>query len=310
MSSVDGAAFGCPGRVMAVLFISRGTVCGVQNLVDQVCETTRAKCLSREDLMQQVGRYGDWATTIVRQLSQATSAYEEFSRTRRVYIVLMRQALLERIQEDNVVYHGISGHLLVPRLPHFVRVRITEPFASQLSATMERLHCDRETARQQIRETESQQVRWARFMYGRDIRDATLYDLNINVGHFTSEMTCRIIADLLAEDCLKATPETREEVARLRQASNVEAALVLDPRTREYEITATVSRESLHLEGPYLDPEHRAVVSEVAKSVEPDLPIHYTPGYVMTYRLEERSDLLAPLSTDDGSEKDAVGEAR
>ncbi len=295
---------------MAVLFISRGTVCGVQNLVDQVCETTQAKCLSREDLIQQVGRYGDWATTIVRQLSQAATAYEEFSRTRRVYIVLMRQALLERIQEDNVVYHGISGQLLLPRLPHFVRIRITEPFAVQLSATMERLQCNKETARQELRETESQQVRWARFMYGRDIRDATLYDLNINVGHFTSEMTRQIIANLLDEDCLKANPETQEQVARLRVASNVEAALVLDPRTREYEVSATVSRESLRLDGPYLNPEHQVVISEVVKTVEPDLPIHYVPGYAMTYRLEERSDVLAPLSAPDGREKDAIGEAR
>ena len=286
---------------MAVLFISRGTVSGVQDLVDRVCESTQARCLSREDLLQQVHRYGDWATTIVRQLSQATSAYEEFSRTRRVYIVLMRQALLERIQDDNVIYHGLSGHLLVPRLPHFIRIRITEPLSEQISATMERLHCDKETARQQVRETESQQVRWARFMYGRDIRDPTLYDLNINVGHFTAEMTCRLIGRLLTEDYLKATPETIEQVARLRFAANVEVALVKDLRTRDYEISATVDERYLHLDGPYLGPREQKIVSEVARTVEPNRPIRSVPGFAMTYRLEDRPDLLAAFSPPTGA---------
>lgn len=295
---------------MAVLFISRGTVSGVQNLVDRVCESTHAKCLSREDLIQQVHRYGDWATTIVQQLSQATSAYEEFSRTRRVYIVLMRQALLERIQDDNVVYHGLSGHLLVPRLSHFIRVRITEPLSAQIAATMEQLHCDKEAARQHIRETESQQVRWARFMYGRDIRDATLYDLNINIGHFTAEMTCRLIARLLTEDYLRASPETSAEVARLRLASNVEVALVMDPRTRDYEISAASDGQYLHLDGPYLGPKELEIVTEVARTVEPSLPIQYIPGYATTYRLEERSDILAALSPPARSTNHAADEAR
>ena len=295
---------------MTVLFISRGTVCGVQNLVDRVCESTGAKCLSREDLIQVVHRYGDWATTIVRQLSQATSAYEEFSRTRRVYIVLMRQALLERIQDDNVVYHGLSGHMLVPRLPHFLRLRITEPLSEQISATIERLHCDKETARQHIQETESQQVRWARFMYGRDIRDATLYDLNINVGHFTDEMTYRLIARLVTEDYLKASPEMIAEVAALRLASNVEAALVMDPRTREYEISVTVNAKYLRLDGPYLSPTELETVSEVARTVDPNREIQYVPGYAMTYRLEERSDLLGALSATDRSVNHVAGETR
>lgn len=298
------------GRGMAVLFISRGTVCGVQNLVDQVCESTGARCLSREDLIQQVHRYGDWATTVVRQLSQATSAYEEFSRTRRVYIVLMRQALLERIQDDHVIYHGLSGHMLVPRLPHFIRIRITEPFSAQLATTMERRHCDKETARQEIRETESQQVRWARFMYGRDIRDPTLYDLNINVGHFTAEMTSRLIGRLLTEDYLKASPETTEEVARLRLASDVEVALVMEPRTREYEISASVDGTHVTLDGPYLNPKDLEAITEVARRVVPDLPIQYIPGYALTYRLEERSDLLAVAAPSDGSTHRAAGQAR
>ena len=286
---------------MAVLFISRGTTCGVRSLVDGVCQLTGAKYLSREDLIRQVNQYGDWAGAVVQQLSQATSAYEEFSRTRHVYIVLMRRALLERIQEDNVVYDGVSGQLLVHRLPHLVRVRITEPLSAQIAQTMERLHCDKETARQKIRETESQQVRWARFMYGRDVRDPTLYDLNIHLGHFTLETTCSVVAHLLTEEHLRATDQGKEEMRRLLQASKVEAALVLDPRTREHEISATVHDREVALDGPYLRTEDQEIVMEVVRSAEPELSIRYVPGYAMSYRLEERWDRVAAALSPNGS---------
>ena len=278
---------------MAVLFISRGTVCGVQDLVDEVCSRTGASCLSREDLIRQVSQYGDWAGTVVQQLSQATSAYEEFSRTRHVYIVLMRRALLERIQQDRVVYHGLSGHLLVHRLPHFVRIRITEPLAAQISVTMERLHCDKETARQKIREAENQQVRWARFMYGRDVRDPTLYDLNIHLGHFTIDSAVDVVEHLLTDQHLRATVELTAEVGRLLRASKVEAALVLDPRTREHEISATVTDEQITLDGPYLRAEDQQIVNDVVRSEEPTAAIRYVPGFPLSYRLEERWDRIA-----------------
>lgn len=294
---------------MTVLFISRGTISGVQCLVDKVCESTGARRLSREDLIQQVSRNGAWATAVVQQLSQATSHYEEFSHARRVYIVLMRQALLERIQADRVIYEGLSGHMLVPRLPHFIRVRVTEPFAAQIEATMKQLNCDRDTARQHIRDTENQQLRWARFMYGRDVRDPTLYDLNINVGHFTPEMTCQVIGNLLTEERLTATPETREMVARLLRAANVEAKLVMDPRTREHEISATLSGDYLRLDGPYLSPEHQKIVTEVAGTVEPTLPLQYVPGYASTYRLEERPDALERFTPSHRSVTHVGGEA-
>ncbi len=279
---------------MAVLFLSRGTFGGVQDLVDTLCGSTRARCISREDLIKDVSRYGDWATAIVEQLSNATSAYEQFSRARHTYIVLMRQALLARIQEDSVIYHGLSGHLLVPRLPHFVRVRICEPLGQQIAVTMDRMNCDQDSARSQIREAENLQVRWARFVYGRDVRDPTLYDLNINLGHFSREVTMNVLSYLLSEPSLRATPETRAEMGRLLRAADVEAALTRDPRTREYEIDCTATDTSLRLEGPYLDEAARAVVREVAMSVDPKHPIEYAPGYATGHRLEDRTEYFLP----------------
>ncbi len=278
---------------MAVLFISRGTVSGVQVLIDRLRELTGVKCLSREDLVKDIGRYGDWATEAVNNLSKATSAYEHFSEIRRPYIVLMRRALLEKIKEDNVVYYGFSGHLLVPRLKHFVRVRIIAPLSMRIPMTMERLQCDEESAREYIRNSDNHQVRWARFMYGIDISNPALYDLNINLGHLTTAVVCHILEHILQKNDLKISEELKAQVEQVLLAANVEAALILDYRTRDLEIYAKLENGCMRLTGPYLDDISQAIVMEIAKKVDGVEKIEYNPGYISEHRLEEHQGNLA-----------------
>lgn len=272
---------------MAILFISRGTLSGVQVIVNHLCERTGVSCLCREDLVKQVSRYGDWATTVTEQISNATSAYDSFSRSRWPYIVLMRRALLENIQNDNVLYHGVSGHLLVPRLSHFVRVRIIAPLNMRVSMTMERLKCDEEYARKYIRDSDSNHVRWARFMYGHDIRDAALYDLNINLGHLSLDAVCGILEQVFSENDLKASDELKAHVEQLLLEANVEAALVVDPRTREYEIDCRIENGCIHLDGPYLSDSDLELVKQIAHSSDGSKQIEYTPGYAYQHRMDE-----------------------
>lgn len=274
---------------MAVLFLSRATRSGVQALTDCLHERTGLEVISREDLVRLVGRHGDWATSVVAEISHASSQYDRFSRIRRPYIVLMRQALLERIHGDNVVYHGISGHLLLPRLGHFVRVRICEPLRTQIAMTREELRCDEEHAKESLRETENLEVRWARFMYGRDVRDPTLYDLNLNLGHLTMEVACGILEHLLWERELQSSPEARAEVERLLTMANVEAALVTDERTRALEVDCRIEQGKTRLDGPYLEGDLREVVMEVARRAAPPEPIAYEPGYAAVQWVEDRA---------------------
>ena len=46
-----------------------------------------------------------------------------------------------------------------------------------MTMTMKRLGCDENSARGYITEADEYRVKWARFMYGRDIRNTLLYDL-------------------------------------------------------------------------------------------------------------------------------------
>ncbi len=264
---------------MAVLFISRGTMSGVSRLVACFAEHSAVRLVSREELVEVVDRHGEFASRVVEQLASADRAYEQFSRSRHPYLVLMRQGLLEQLRGDGIIYHGYSGHLLLPPLPHFVRVRIEAPLSVRVPLTMERLGCTEEAAREYIREEDTRRVRWARFMYGRDIRDPQLYDLVLNLERISLETACHTLLHVLESPELMCSEESRLRLESMRRAAAVEAALVSDPRTYAYEVGAQVEDGSARLTGPYLEQEAREVVREIVLSIPGIESVDYAPGY-------------------------------
>jgi cytidylate kinase len=264
---------------MPVIFISRGTMSGAHLVVDCLHERTGVRCISREDLEKIVNRQGKLATRVLEKLAKATSAYDQFSELRWPYMVLMREALLEEIRADNVVYHGYSGHLLLPILRHFVRVRIEAPFDLRVKMTMKRLGCDETSARDYIIEADDHRIRWARFMYGQDIRNTLLYDLHLNQERVTIETACGILEHIMAAEDFQASAESQGEVERLYLAVRVEVALVTDPRTQAFEISAAGQNDGIRLTGPYLEDSQLATVKEIALAVAGVEKVQYSPGY-------------------------------
>jgi len=270
---------------MPVILISRGTMSGVHLLVDCLKERTGIRCISREDLEEIVNRHGKLATRALERLAHATSAYDQFSELRWPYMVLMRKAMLEEICTDNVIYHGYSAQLLLPVLRHFVRIRIEAPFEMRLAMTRERLQCAEKEAREYIADADQDRVKWARFMYGKDIRNTLLYDLNLNLGHMTINSACRVIEAIMAEEDFQASPGSQEMVDRLHLAADVEVALVTDPRTASFEINAEASGHDIRLVGPYLEDAEVETVKEIARTIPGVADLTYEPGYV--HRFEE-----------------------
>lgn len=267
---------------MPVVLISRGTMSGVKLLVECLRDQEGFRCVSREDLVALVNKHGELANRIVENLRTATRAYEQFSQLRRPYTILMRLALLEYASGDNLVYHGYSGHLLLPSIRHFIRVRINAPLKLRVKMTMERLACTEPEAKDYIVQEDERRLSWARFMYGRDVRDLTLYDVGVNLDRMSMKAVCGLVQRLAEDPEFKATPESSAQVERLLVAARVEAELATDPRTMAMEIGAAVKPDKLELTGPYVEDHELEAVLGIAKAASGLDRVEYTPGYAPT----------------------------
>jgi len=268
---------------MPVIFISRGTMSGVHLFLDYFHSRTGIRCISREDLENDVNKHGEIAVKVLEKLANAHSAYDQFSELRWPYMVLMRKALLEEIRDDNIVYHGYSSHLLLPAFRHFVRVRIEAPLEMRVTMTMRRLSCNEEKAREYITNADEHRVRWARFMYAHDIRNTMLYDLVLNLDRVTLKAACGILECLMAEKDFQVTPESRAEVERLYLASKIEESLVTDPRTAALEIRSEVRNDGIRLIGPYIEDPELTMIIKIVQTVSDTSNVQYNPGYASRF---------------------------
>jgi cytidylate kinase len=267
-----------------VLLISRGTMSGATMIGECLSRTEGVRCVVREDLLATVNSYGNFATRIAAQIAKAEQAYDEFSEIRRPYQVLMRRALLEHARQGRLVYFGYSGHLLLPRISHFVRIRLIAPMKMRIQRTRETLGYTEPEARDYIRRVDQERAHWARMMYGVDIGDPARYDMCLNVERLSLSGACDLLRKVNEQDDFQPTPQSIAEVENEYLATQALAALVMDPATQCLEIGASASGGNLHLVGPHLSESDKRVVLSVAGSVPGVQEVDYEPGYSPAFR--------------------------
>ncbi len=264
---------------MALILISRGSFSGGQLISQCLSKMAGITCLTREDLLASVNRHGELAHKVAAAVPNAAQNYREFSALRRPYKILMQQALLDYARQGPIAYFGYAGHLLLPDIPHILRVRIIASLAVRMKMMMEREKISEAEARAKIREQDEERNRWTRFMYGKSLRDLEQFDMCLNVSRLTFSTACHTLWQLAQQADFETTPDSLTAIENHCLSINVLAALVTDPRTNEMEIGATAQDGCVSLEGPYLEEAEAAVVQEIARAVPGVKQINYTEGY-------------------------------
>ena len=264
---------------MAAILISRGTMAGGEMLARCLSQSLGIKTVSREDLVALVDKHGAKADEVLSRLDRATNNYEHFSKLRRPYIILMRLALLEFMLQGDFIYHGYSGHLLLPELPCSLKVRVIAPMELRVKSAMDKLGIsDEEEARAEVERRDEERIKWARFMYGQDIRNPALYDVCFHLGTLDISSICAMISASIDVPELRRTPEAKKRLLDMHLSSLIETVLVTDPETSALEIGAKARSGSVLLVGPYLEKERLDLVAGKVSSIPGVDQVEYEPG--------------------------------
>ena len=266
-----------------VLLISRGTMSGAGMVGQCLSLSEGIRCVAREDLLATVNTYGDLATRIAARVARAEQAYQEFSEIRRPYLILMRRALLEHARRGRLAYFGYSGHLLVPHIRHFVRIRLIAPMATRIARARESLGCSEAEARDHIRRVDQERAHWSRVMYGVDLRDPAGYDISLNLERLSLEGACDLLRRAIEQTDFQPTPDSVEQVENEYLAAQVLAALTADPATLNLDLGASASAGVVRLVGPHLSETEKSMALAVAGAVPDVREAVYEAGYAPAF---------------------------
>jgi cytidylate kinase len=214
---------------MAIITISRGSYSKGKEVAEMVAAKLSYDCVSREVLIKAGDRFNIPEVKLIRAIHDAPSILERFGRKRQAFVAFIRSELACRVSTDNVVYHGLAGHLLLKGVPHVLKVRIIAQMEDRIiTAESKRAGISEEKARTLLLNDDQERRKWTQSLYGVDPWDSSLYDFVIHIHKLKVSDAVEFICHAATKDQFKTTDEYKRKMDDFAIACQVKAALV-DP---------------------------------------------------------------------------------
>jgi cytidylate kinase len=211
---------------MSIITISRGSYSRGKELAEKVAERVGYDCISRDILLEASEQFNIPEMKLVRAIHDAPSILDRFTYGREKYIAYFQAALLRYLREDNVVYHGLAGHFLVPRIAHVLRVRIIADIEDRVRLETEREGISSKEALRVLKKDDEQRRKWSLALYGLDTCDPGLYDLVIHIQRITVDDAVDIVCNTVKLEAFQTSPQSLKALWDLALAAEVKAALI------------------------------------------------------------------------------------
>jgi cytidylate kinase len=213
---------------MAIITISRGSYSRGREVAEKLAERLGYECISREVILEASKQFNIPQLTLLRAVRNAPSVLERFRYGKERYVAYIRAALLQHVQRDNVVYHGFAGHFFLQAIPCALNVQILARTGDRIEEVMRRDGTSADEAQRTLERIDEERSKWGQHLYGIDTRDASLYDMVLNLRSLSIDDAVEMIARNAGLPAFQTTPEARKILDDHVLAAQVEAALIAE----------------------------------------------------------------------------------
>jgi cytidylate kinase len=213
---------------MSVIIISRGAHHKGEEVAEKTAQKLGYACVSRDILLEASKQYNVPEIKLKKSMERAPGFLERLGFEKQKYISYVQSALLKRLKEDNIVYHGLAGHFFVQNIPHALTVRIIVDIKDRVAYCMQSENVSESRAYEMLRKLDEERKKWGQYLYGIDITDPALYDMVINIQKFSVEDAVDLICGGIGFEKFKTTRQSQQAMEDLALAGEVKAVLMGD----------------------------------------------------------------------------------
>ena len=200
---------------MSIITISRGSYSRGVEIAEMVAEKLGYQCLARDVLIEASKEFNIPEIKLTQALEDPPSFFERFTKVKKKYITFIQSALINRFRDDNIVYHGMAGHVFVKDIPHVLNVRIIADSEYRINFVMERDKKPRDKAIDFLKKMDNSRIKWGQHLYGINLEDPSLYDIVINTERLSLDAVVDMICTMVAWEDFQTTPESQKEMDNL-----------------------------------------------------------------------------------------------
>jgi cytidylate kinase len=236
---------------MQIVCISRGSYGYGKELANKLASKLGQTCISREVLAEKATDSGIPIGKAEMLIMKRRPLSEEMAIEVDRFKSFVTASLCEKaLAEEGVVYHGRTGHLVLPGVTHIMRVRAIANMEERITLAVNRMNMTREKAKTYIDQVDDDIRRWVRTLYNVDWHDPSLYDVNISSDRLSVESSASALMQMAKLPEFMPTPASQQVLKDLLLAAQCRLAIAKDDRT--HAVKATVKADKGKLSVTYL----------------------------------------------------------
>lgn len=280
---------------MSLICISRGSFEYGKDLAEKLASKMDSVCVSREMVADEATDFGIPVGKLEMTILKHRPLSEAMGIVRDMFKAFVAHYLSERALDGSVVYHGRTGHLVLPDVRSVLRVRNIADTEARIDRISKRLKLSREKAKRYLIQVDEDRKRWVRRLHNVDWEDPSLYDVIINATHFSTENSTSILVEMAQLPEFQITPASKRILQDLLLSSRCRLAIGENEKTQN--ISAAVQANKGFVSVTF--PPHQAKQAEAIPSVlEKISGIKSLVCTVATTNILYIGDSFDPSSTD------------
>jgi len=242
---------------------------GGRAIAECLAEKIGYKCLTTVDVVKRCAvKFNLPEDEIIKKLQEIPGFWKRLKHEHKRNLVYIQCAVLEAVQEGNVVYHGLAGQLFLANIKHVLKIRIESPFERRVRAAMEEMDMSESKAVDYLNQADDTRKIWVKLFYGESWSDPSLYDLSINRNNLTEDTICKLIIETLQSGDFDTTPESQAALDNRKLKFEVLAALAADEKLWDLPIKITASGGVVTLKGMVKNQKTKDALVELVSNVK------------------------------------------
>lgn len=211
---------------MSIITISRGSYSRGKEVAEKLAVALNYECISREIILEASEQFNIPELKLIRAIHDAPTILDRFTSGKERFIAFFRATLLNHLQRDNIVFHGLGSHFFLQQFPHVLKIRIMANLEDRVREEMIREKIPADEARMILVNDDAERRKWGRQIFGQDSWNIQLYDMILHIGNMNVDQAVSIILHAVGQPCFKSTPESLSMLADEALSAQVEASLV------------------------------------------------------------------------------------
>jgi CheY-like chemotaxis protein len=212
---------------MSIIALFSGGFCQAEQIVHEVLEQTGFTHVPDDEIVARASELSGVAPDrLVRPFSAKTSVFNTFTGERERSIALLRHAVAERLQGDELLIDGFCSLLIPGTISHTLRTCLIADMASRIDRAAAEANLKAKEAGKMIHKLDEDKAAWALAVTGsNDPWDPALYDLLIPTDKTGLDAAVDLVRENLAKEVVQPTPESKQAAADFLIAARTGRAL-------------------------------------------------------------------------------------